>query len=427
LKSINNGNLSFKVQEKHLESENNMNFTDVISISFNAITERKYRFFLNLVGILIGITAITGLVSLTQGMNTEINEQLDILGINSITIIPGSGDSNTPMMAQGPQIMNSPITLSWRDRNVISNILEIDEVAEVQSNYCAYTIAGKDYVSQVVGVGVNIFSINSNFGVSEGRVLSRNDKAAVIIGQNIAKPNSEDKSVLQVGDRLIIKTIGEKQDRELTLRIVGIAKESGTTMGVSPDDMIVIPIRTSEQFFDSAGEYSMLMASIYNLDDMDIVEKKIKDYIDDAIVVTPRSAKEMVESIIGTLESVLGGIAGISLLVAGVGIVNTMTTSVNERTREIGILKALGAKNFDVLFLFLNEAAYTGITGGFFGGGLGFLLGRMVGNYIGLTVDVNFSLWFSVIGFAIITSLIAGAIPAFRASKLDPVDALRHE
>jgi putative ABC transport system permease protein len=263
--------------------------------------------------------------------------------------------------------------------------------------------------------------------VSDGRVLSRNDKAAAIIGSNIAKPDSEDKPVLQVGDRLVIKTIGTKLERELTLRIVGIGKESGTTMGVSPDDMIVIPIRTSEQFFDSAGEYSMLMASIHNIEDMDNVRSKIKDYLDDVIVITPNSAKEMVESIIGTLESVLGGIAGISLLVAGVGIVNTMTTSVNERTREIGILKALGAKNYDVLFLFLNEAAYTGIIGGFFGGGLGFILGRMVGNYIGLTVDVSYSLWFSVIGFAVVTSLIAGALPAFRASKLNPVDALRHE
>ncbi len=404
-----------------------MKLTDVISLSFNAITERKYRFFLNLVGILIGITAITGLVSLTQGMNTEINEQLEILGINSITIVPINDDLNNPRMRQGAQIMNSPITLSWRDRNVISNILEIDQVAEFQSNYCTYKVAGKEYMSQVVGVGVNIFSINSNFEVSDGRVLSRNDKAAAIIGSNIAKPDDEDKPILQVGDRLVIKTIGTKQERELTLRIVGIGKESGTTMGVSPDDMIVIPIRTSEQFFDSAGEYSMLMASIHNIEDMDNVREKIKDYLDDVIVITPNSAKEMVENIIGTLESVLGGIAGISLLVAGVGIVNTMTTSVNERTREIGILKALGAKNYDVLFLFLNEAAYTGIIGGFFGGGLGFVLGRMVGNYVGLTVDVSYPLWFSVIGFAIVTSLIAGTLPAYRASKLNPVDALRHE
>ena len=404
-----------------------MNLTDIISLSFNAITERKYRFLLNLIGILIGITAITGLVSLTQGMNTEINEQLEILGINSLTIIPRNSVSNTPMMGQGSQILNSPVTLSWRDRNVVSNILEIKEVAEVQSNYCTYKVSGKEYVSQVVGVGIEIFSINSNFDVSEGRVLSRNDKAAAIIGSKISKPDNEEKPVLQVGDRLVIRTIREKQEREITLRIVGIAKESGTTMGVSPDNMIVIPIRTSEQFFDSAGEYSMLMASIHNIDDIDIVAKKIRDNLDDAIVVTPRTAKAMVENIIDTLESVLGGIAGISLLVAGVGIVNTMTTSVNERTREIGILKALGAKNYDVLLLFLNEATYTGITGGFFGGGFGFILGRIVGNYIGLTVDVSLYLWFSVICFAIITSLIAGAIPAFRASKLDPVVALRHE
>jgi len=131
-----------------------MNPKDVISISFNAITERKYRFLLNLIGILIGIAAITGLISLTQGMNTQINEQLEILGINSLTIIPGNGGSDTPPMAQGAQVLNSPITLSWRDRNVVSNILEIDEVAAVQSNYCTYKITGKEHVSQVIGVGI---------------------------------------------------------------------------------------------------------------------------------------------------------------------------------------------------------------------------------------------------------------------------------
>ena len=139
-------------------------------------------------------------------------------------------------------------------------------------------------------------------------------------------------------------------------------------MGVSPDDMIIIPVRTSEQFFGSSGQYNMIMASVYDLDDIDKVTEHIKDGIENVQIVSAQSAKDMIADVTGTIESVLGGIAAISLLVAGVGIINTMTVSVNERTKEIGTMKAIGAKNIDILLIFLSESGYTGIAGGFLGG-----------------------------------------------------------
>jgi putative ABC transport system permease protein len=136
---------------------------------------------------------------------------------------------------------------------------------------------------------------------------------------------------------------------------------------------------------------------------------------------------EAVGRITGIIEKVLAGIAAISLLVAGIGIINTMTVSVSERTKEIGTMKAIGAKKTDILQIFLAEAAYSGLIGGFLGAGLGFVLGIFVGNYIGLPIGISSSLWSGVIIFALIVSLLAGAWPALRASNMDPVNALRHE
>ena len=137
--------------------------------------------------------------------------------------------------------------------------------------------------------------------------------------------------------------------------------------------------------------------------------------------------QEQVKQVLGTIEAVLGGIAAISLLVAGVSIINTMTISVMERTREIGILKAIGGKNKDILMLFLTEATITGLVGGFLGAMVGFIAGIFVGNYINLPVSTAPTLGAMVIIFALITSVLAGLYPSWQAAKLNPVEALRYE
>ena len=133
------------------------------------------------------------------------------------------------------------------------------------------------------------------------------------------------------------------------------------------------------------------------------------------------------ESILGTIQSVLGGIAGISLVVAGVGIINTMTVSVMERTKEIGTMKALGAKSLDVLMMFLTEAMLTGMIGGAIGAGFGYLLAGIIGSFIDLTTSSSIMLGFEVVVFAVATSIASGLYPAYRASNMNPVEALRHE
>jgi ABC-type antimicrobial peptide transport system permease subunit len=156
--------------------------------------------------------------------------------------------------------------------------------------------------------------------------------------------------------------------------------------------------------------------------------EEIEDKFEDRVMVMSFDMiQEQVGQVLGTIEAVLGGIAAISLLVAGVSIINTMTISVMERTREIGILKAIGSKSLEILILFISEATITGIVGGILGAALGFFLGIIVGDWIGLPVSITYDLGFAVIMFAIVTSVIAGLYPSWQASKLHPVEALRYE
>ncbi len=402
-----------------------MNVQDIALMAFSGIRDRKFRFALNLLGILIGCAAVTGLISVTQGMNTEINSQLDILGANSITIIPTTGEDMS--MASGPQGMMVPIYLSWRDVKAIEAIPEIDRVAPIQNNYCSYTITGDTRIANILGMGTDIFVINPSFEISDGRPFSRSDKAVAIIGSNVAQPDKGAEPILSVGDRIKISTLGTSEPHEITLRIIGITKESGMSMAMSPDDMIMIPVRTSEQLFENSGNYDMVMASVYDIEDTESVTSKIEDKLDDVMVVSADSVRGMIGDVTGTIEAVLGGIAAISLIVAGVGIINTMTVSVSERTKEIGTMKALGAKSVDVLLIFLAESGYTGLAGGALGGAFGFVLGITIGDFIGLPVSLNPDLWGRVVVFAVLTSMVAGVWPAWSAAKLNPVDALRHE
>ena len=402
-----------------------MNIQDIITISFGGITDRKFRFALNLLGILIGCAAVTGLISVTQGMNTEISSQLDILGANSLTIIPTTGEDMS--MASGPSSMIIPLFLSWKEIEIIEDIPGVESVAPVQRNYGSYTITGDTRVTTIMGMGYNLFDINPSFEIEQGRSFTRSDKAVAVIGSNVAFPDTELEPILEVGDRLKITTIGASEPKEITLRIIGITEDSGMSMAMSPDDAIMIPLRTSEQLFGNSGNYDMALARIGDVQDSEAVILEIEEKIEDVQVVSAESAKEMIGEVTETIESVLSGIAAISLVVAGVGIVNTMTVSVSERTKEIGTMKAIGAKNTEILWLFLAESGYTGLAGGILGGGFGFLLGIAIGNFVGLPVSLDFSLWGKVILFALFTSLIAGAWPAWSAARLNPVEAIRHE
>ena len=404
-----------------------MRLWDILGISANGVKERKFRFALNLIGILIGCAAVTGLVSMTQGMNNMITDQLGSLGASTITVVPGSFMGGGGSQGFGAGGSFATRTLGWLDLNIIEKIPDVEFAAPIESGGSgAYTVRGKTYTRSLTGVTDQYFAINKALEIAEGRVLLRSDLAVAVIGYNVFQPPSEAEPILKLGDRLKMTAKVNGVDKELTLRIVGVLKKTGGSFG-SSDSVVLIPLKTYEQFFETGGTYNSIQVTATSTDKVDEVAQAIKAKVDQVTVVTAASAQSMVNTILGTMQAVLGGIAAISLVVAGVGIINTMTISVLERTREIGTLKALGAKSRDVLFMFLSEAVLTGVVGGMIGAVGGFGLSVAVGNYIGLAADLSVSLGAMVVGFAVVTCVLSGLYPAWHASRMNPVEALRYE
>jgi putative ABC transport system permease protein len=397
-----------------------VNLIDIFLISTQGVRERKFRFALNIVGILIGCAAVTGLVSVTQGLTDSVTQQLDVFGPTNIIIVPGDVRSGMGMVGE---------TLSWKQLDIIKKTPKIEAAAPIIANkFCSFTVKGRTFYTDVYGHTEEYTEINKNTQLDEGRHIIRGDSAVVIVGANVAKPKDLDEKIINLGDRLKISAQVGDAKKEMTLRVVGILKEQGSSFGFNLDDSIAIPLSTAQQFFEIGGEFDFVIARAGNIDDVSQAVRNLRDRLGDkATVISYSSAQNMVGNVLGTIQSVLGGIAGISLLVAGVSIINTMTVSVMERTKEIGTMKAVGAKGSDILFMFLSEAMVTGILGGAAGAGFGFILGGIVGGYIDLPVKPSLSLGAFVVGFAAMTAIVSGLYPAWRASNLSPVEALRHE
>lgn len=397
-----------------------MKISDIALLSAVSLGERKFRFALNLIGILIGCAAVTGLVSLTQGLSRDVNEQLEVFGPTNIVVIPGEFRPGQGIVAG---------TLGWRDLEIISKVSDIEMATPIIANkFCQFKVRGTTYRADVFGITHEYFMINKNTNVEDGRALVRTDKAATVIGSNIHQPVWEDEPVVEVGDRIRIEVRVGEEERTMTLRVVGILEETGGSFGVNLDDSISIPLRTVQQLYDVGGEFDYIVANTETLEQVDGVVDGIEEKLGESVtVVSYASAKELVGEVLDTIQAVLGGIAAISLFVAGIGIINTMTISVMERTREIGVMKAIGAKSRDILMMFLSEALLTGIVGGFIGTLLGMVLSLGVGRLINMASAPSLGLGIGVIGFAVITGTISGLYPAWRAAKLNPVEALRYE
>ncbi|MCX6649461.1 MAG: ABC transporter permease [Candidatus Bathyarchaeota archaeon] len=392
---------------------------DILASAWDSVRSRKFRFALNLIGILIGCAAVTGLVSITQGLSDSVSGQLQIFGPQNIMVIPGGLSSGT--MTTGK--------LTYKDLTAIENVEYISAATPIIANNLAtYTVKGKTYRASVYGLDENFQKLNTSFELADGRAMVRSDNGVVIIGANIAWPQDSDGPILGMGDRITLTTrVGDVQ-KTLTVRVIGVLTKQGSTFGINLDDAVALTLRDAQQLYETGNTYSYVMAQANSVENVAPAAAAIKAKLGKGYsAVTYESAKATMDQVLGSIQAVLGGIAAISLVVAGVGIINTMTISVMERTREIGVMKAIGSKSMDVMLMFISEAILTGFIGGIMGVLLGFALSGVVGSFIGISSIPSVMNGALVVGFAVLTTTLSGLYPAWRAANLNPVEALRSE
>jgi len=411
-----------------------MKFVDLLMMSLDGIRERKTRFALNLLGIMIGIAAMTALISLTMGMSSQITEQLESFGPTTITVTTGGGGGFRPSQTpSGENIGGTGGTLTLRDIDLTKHLPYVALATPVIRKTAKIQIGGSSEYATIIGiVPEDYLKTFPNIEVAEGRFLLRSDSASVVLGARIAHPTNLEDPIAHIGSRITISTVIEGEEKTLSLKVAGILREVGGM--ISSDEQVFITLSTAQRLFETGNIVDSIYIKVENKESVDLVVEDVRDKLgEDILVISSGFILETIGSVTSTISIVLGGVAGISLVVAGIGIINTTIIAVLERTREIGIMMAIGAKGEDVLFMFLMESALTGLVGGTIGVSFGAVLSQLT-SYIATSVlnvplpsGLSLEILLIGVGFAVLTGTLSGIYPARKASKLRPVEALRYE
>lgn len=390
-------------------------------MAFDSIRGRKVRSGLTVLGIVIGIAAIISLVSVGEGMRLAITEMMKQFGANKIMILP-------QMQAGfGPPVIGEFLT--EKDLNDVKRVRGVEIAIAIFFRSLPTEHRGETTTLSISGVDVKesdkFFSDVQTYELATGRFQRPGDKYAVVIGHSIAKDVFSNE--LNLRDKLKIK--------DATVEVIGIMKEMGNQQD---DTMIIMPLETIRDMTGESDEITMIFVKVSDASKADRVASSIQSKLDDAhgektfMVMSTKQITEQVGSITNLVSIVLGGIAAIALVVAGIGIANTMFMSIMERTHEIGIMKAIGATNANVMEIFLLESAVIGIIGGIIGCVIGVGMSSLIGaasSFYGLQIRtaVTPQLLLIGLGFSIGVGVISGLWPARRAAKLNPIEALRYE
>jgi putative ABC transport system permease protein len=425
---------------------------DVFSYSFSAIKLRKLRAGLTTLGVVIGIAAIVALLSITQGLQATITRQLQT-GFATDTLIVSAG-GGFGLGAQGAAgsgfelFVNDTETIN-KIENVTMSIAIIQRVGYVQFD-------GKNRTVSIVGVDFAKYAsvYGSTFVAGSGDIPLNPENDTVVVGKRVSDPWKNGTLFCGVNDDVEIlltnATARPPKNETYTGHVSAVLQEIGG-FGIGPSDSgVYIPISKAESFFGT-DECDMIIVKLANDDTatIDSTSKTIRNAFDNQVsVMSSTAVLNILSSVFSIIQLFLGGIAAISLLVAGIGIMNIMIVSLMERTREIGILKALGMKSRTVLTVFLGESAIIGLMGAVIGIILGWVLANVVamvfrggGLFVGgnqaagaggaggmtITPLLTPEVFLGALAFGVGVSVIFALYPAWRASKLKPVEALRYE
>jgi len=398
-----------------------MMFKEYLLFAVSSVRHRQRRSWLTILGIFIGIAAVVGLISVSQGLNNAVSAQFQMIGTDVITIIPGR-------IGAGMGIGSAPLV--DKDVKVIEGVRGVDVVAPVLARMTKATFSGEDVYTYAMGVPPDkidkVMFSTQGIHIIEGRITPPSEKYGAVIGYSVT--DDLFKHDVHVGGKLEIA--GK------SFKVTGRLSRVGNRQD---DTQIYIQLDTAREIFDEPTKISTLMVKVKESSDPEAVAKDIKDKLkksrgeEDFTVMTAQQLQETVQSVLGIIQVVLIGIAAISLLVGGVGIMNTMYTSVQERTRQIGIMKAIGATNEDIQLIFMVESGLLGLIGGAIGCTLGILLalgveyGAAQAGFSALKASVTPELILLALGFSFVVGILSGTLPARNAAKMNPVDALRYE
>ncbi len=424
-----------------------MKLNKSLKLALNILMHSKLRSWLTIIGIVIGVAAVVAIVSIGEGLQQNIKSRLGGLGAEIITISPGGGRASAGFrggfgglhgegMGGQEQTTSSTKNLTKKDMQTLQSIENIKVIhGSVSGKGEAYYLAEKANVN-VEGVDPLVWKDVTTSEIETGRFLNPSDHDAIVIGNRISKNTFKQPLILN----RILAIEGKP------FKIVGILKEGNG----GEDNKIIMPIETARETIEGTGKekFDSITIKASSIDAVDKImeeaEKKLmisrhltekrKDYR----INSAKATQERLNDITQTMTLFLGAIAAVSLIVGAVGIANTMFTSVLEKTKEIGIMKAIGAKNSDIMMIFTFNAGMVGMVGGLLGIALGtvismslphiglrYLGGPSAGSPMQTVITVKLLLYALVL--SVLIGIIAGIVPAYRASKLKPVDALRYE
>lgn len=398
-----------------------------IGIALGSLRSNKLRTFLSMLGIIIGVGAVIAIVSVGSGAQTEVTNQISQLGSNVIHITPGSGIGRDDRIASSahtsftPELAHHILASSPSVKNLIAQVQGSGRILYGDKDIRA-TLVGTEPLYQEINI---YYPQAGRFLQVEDLELASN---VMVLGSRLARDLFSDKDPL--GQQVRV----HYNNRVFLFTIVGVMERKGQGFAGNFDTQAYIPRTTHMQKLSNTRQVNSYFAQARSAQDSTDAVGQIEYFLTRHLgdernfnLFSQDQILEVIEQVTGTLNIMLGGIAGISLLVGGIGIMNIMLVSVTERTREIGIRKALGARKRNILMQFLIEALALSSLGGLMGIGLGWLGAAAVARLGGWGLVLSHTSILLALGFAFLVGLFFGIYPAMKAANLDPVRALSYE
>jgi putative ABC transport system permease protein len=396
------------------------------SLAFSALLRNKMRSMLTMLGIVIGVAAVIMMQSMGRGATAYVGEMISGLGSNMLIVVPGTPHGMSQMTQGVPLFTMGDVDAIRRQAH------DVDELSAAGQRMVRVVAGTNNRSVSTGGVMPEYFSIRG-WGAREGRVIGPDDErtAAVVcvIGQSVA-------DALFAGQSPIGK---ELRVRDLSCRVIGVLEAKGAAgLGQDQDDVVLLPFSTFSRRLMGSDRIGVMMVSAVSEDRIDDAKAQINEILrrrrhiakgedDDFAVRDPREIQALLQNVTGLLTTLLAGVAAVSLVVGGIGVMNIMLVSVTERTREIGVRLALGARARDILTQFLVEAIALSSIGGVLGIGLGIAVAYGAAQLLKIPFVVPGVAAPIAFGVSVLVGVVFGVFPARKAARLNPLAALRFE